>query len=324
MNRKSLDASRFIVALLCVLWADGALAQPAAEPAATTPPPETTPAAKAEPPAKAETPTAEPAAQAEPAKPAEPTAPAAPARTEDDGVGLDLDLAFESAYVFRGLVVFGTDGGPQNAARPFLAPSIAWSLGDTGLSVGYWGAYQIVGEDISDNIDGGLGAETDLYVAFEKDLTDSLSMSALFTAFLYPMADEEAAGETNPTWIEPLLGIAYSSAIDVGLNVSWFASFQEAYESGNYVYVNPTLGKTFELKGTEAELSAGFGYKVFYDDSDIEDNVYDVLLGFGVPLETEGGLRVAPSIKAAWTNLSDREVRDELVVWAGLSIGTSL
>ncbi|HVZ34176.1 MAG TPA: hypothetical protein VG963_17235, partial [Polyangiaceae bacterium] len=66
----------------------------------------------------------------------------------DTGKLLNVDVEAASAYVWRGINMFGTK---QNTQDFSVFPSITASLG--GLSLGYWGAYQLSGDNKSDLVD---------------------------------------------------------------------------------------------------------------------------------------------------------------------------
>ena len=59
---------------------------------------------------------------------------AATEETARESIGLNLDLGFATAYVFRGANVFQEDG--QMNQNMLIAPGITWSIFDTGLSIG--------------------------------------------------------------------------------------------------------------------------------------------------------------------------------------------
>jgi hypothetical protein len=240
----------------------------------------------------------------------------------DEGVGLELELAVSSAYVFRGLNVFQKDGqGDQHA---FVAPSVNWSVGDTGLSIGYWGAYQLTGDNRSENTDAALNTEQDLFATFEIEAADSLTVSPGLIYYFYPFADEDTVGTSMPSVLEPGVAISYASFVDFGLSVSYFYAVQEEIKVLRHLYVNPSIAKELELSGSmKLQLGTGFGYKKF-DDAAVENNTYDVLVGLGLPIDVGGGATVKPNVNAAWTNLQNEEFSGEYVLWGGVALGLGL
>jgi hypothetical protein len=256
--------------------------------------------------------------------------PSPEAETEKS-VAFDVGVGISSAYVWRGYNLFqDTKQMDQNA---MVSPALTLSLPATGLSFGYWGAYQLNGENKSVLVDAGVGAEQDLILGYERALSEQLTLSLGLTYYFYPMADEEIAGTSMPSYIEPAAGITYATFADLGLNLAYFHGLQEEIKGTRHLYISPSLSKSFEIGASAAvEPSLSFGYKIF-NDSEIKDNVYDVLLSVGVPIEA-GSFSVTPSVNAAWTNLSDvpvgngteekRGFGDEYVVWGGLNLDYSV
>jgi hypothetical protein len=107
-------------------------------------------------------------AQEEPSTPAGSEAEGAAAEEESAGYGLNIDVMYSTLYVFRGYNVF--QDSSQMDQHGFLAPSITWSVFDTGLSIGYWGAFQLYGERRRAMIHEAIGAEQDLYLTYDFDL----------------------------------------------------------------------------------------------------------------------------------------------------------
>jgi hypothetical protein len=251
-------------------------------------------------------------------------APVVPeADSEDDAIGLNLDLGFASAYVFRGINVFQKDS--QLDQHMLLAPGVTWAIFDTGLSIGYWGAYQISGGAISDRIDAGLGAEQDAILGYSLGLPHDLALSFGVTGYLYPWADETEAGTECPFYLEPGAGIAWAGPIDLSLKASYMLGLQGEIRDFSYLYVNPRIGKTFAF-GARVKLSVGLGYgfKRWQEGNDGAGNVHDVAVDVALPIDIASGLYVTPSVHAGWTNLVDRELEDELFVYGALNVGVNL
>lgn len=258
---------------------------------------------------------------------AEPVADTEPEKS----VAFDVGVGISSAYVWRGYNIFqDTKPMDQNA---MVSPALTLSL-PIGLSIGYWGAYQLNGENKSALVDAGVGAEQDLILGYERALNEQLMLSVGLTYYFYPLADEEIAGTSLPSYLEPAACITYSTFADLGFNLAYFHGLQEEVKGARHLYISPSVSRSFEIGATVAvEPALSFGYKIF-NDSEIEDNVYDVLLSVGVPIEAMGSFSMTPSVNAAWTNLSDvplgngtvekRGFGDEVVVWGGLNLDYSV
>ena len=240
---------------------------------------------------------------------------------ERDPIGLSLDVGVANAYVWRGLNVFANDGqrDPDNL---LLAPSVAWTPGDSGFAVGYWGAYQLTGPNRAALVDAGLGAEQDLWIGYDRGLTETLSASFLLTGYLYPFADEAAAGVAFPAYLEPGAALAWNGPVTASLGVSYFHCAQSALAGARNVYLHPTLSWGHPL-GDKVGLTvdAGFGYKLF-TQAEVETNTLDWNLAVGLPLAF-GVVHVNPAMNLAWTNLGGA-FADGLVPWGGVNVGADL
>ena len=254
-----------------------------------------------------------------------------PEAEPEKSVALDVGVGISSAYVWRGYNLFqDTKQMDQNA---MVSPSLTVSFPSTGLSIGYWGAYQLNGENKSLLVDAGVGAEQDLILGYELKINEQLTAAFGLTYYFYPMADENVAGTSMPSYIEPAAGVTYSTFADVGLMVAYFHGVQEEIKGTRHIYISPSVAKSFEVGTSVAvEPSLSFGYKIF-NESEIKDNVYDVLLSVGVPITATKAFSVTPSVNAAWTNLTDvqdftsvkkRGFGDEYVVWGGLNLDYSV
>lgn len=254
-----------------------------------------------------------------------------PEAEPEKSVALDVGVGISSAYVWRGYNLFqDTKQMDQNA---MVSPSLTVSFPTTGLSIGYWGAYQLNGENKSLLVDAGVGAEQDLILGYELKINEQLTAAFGLTYYFYPMADENVAGTSMPSYIEPAAGVTYSTFADVGLMVAYFHGVQEEIKGTRHIYISPSVAKSFEVGTSVAvEPSLSFGYKIF-NESEIKDNVYDVLLSVGVPITATKTISVTPSVNAAWTNLTDvqdftsvkkRGFGDEYVVWGGLNLDYSV
>ncbi len=267
-------------------------ATPVVEPEATVVAPEAPPAE----PAPAET-------AAEPA-PAESTPAAVEEEKKSAGVNVDVGLA--TIYNFRGANVFKESKMmDQNA---LFAPSVTWSIFDTGLSLGYWGAFQLSGDNKRFNVDYGLGHEQDLILGYSKGFADDLvSLDLAFTYYFYPFAQEDIAGCANPSIIEPMVGVSIATAVDIGFHVSYFHAIQKEIDLLRHAYFNFSLGKSFTFNDIFGmDLGMGLGIKAWIKNSDGEklpDNRVDLHFDWSVPIHLTEQLYVAPALHFSWTDL---------------------
>lgn len=229
-------------------------------------------------------------------------ADAAPAE-EESSAGVNVDFGIATAYNFRGLNVFA-ENSPQDR-KPAFFPSITKSFGDTGLYLGYWGAFQINGTNRGDVVAGALGHEQDVYVGWDKSFgpSDMLTFSAALTYFFYPFAEDDDV--KLPSYLEPLVGFSVGTFVDLGVTVSYFAGLDDLTKPYSHLYIKPSVGKSFSF-GDKLGLDLGFGagFKVWNDDeTDAGGNTVDLAFDVAVPIAVAGSFYVAPSIQMVWTNL---------------------
>lgn len=267
--------------------------------------------------------------------PAPEPAPTAPARDRGTGDGywdddevpgsmVNVDLEAASAYVWRGINMFGEDQNTQTVA---LLPSITAVFGD--FSVGYWGAYQLSGDNKSANVDGGRGGESDLVFKVSGPLGDNLHASGMLTYRFYPFADADVAGTDTPMYLEPGAGISYLAGADLGLYIGYYRGLQAVTEPASFVYINPSIGKTIPLDdniGLALGLSAG--YKAFTEDPPAEDRQFDLALNASVALPF-GDTYVTPQIHLAYVTrdedvVPDAEFSDSFIAWVGVHVGYNI
>ncbi len=259
----------------------------------------------------------------------------------ETSVGVNVEVGFHSAYVFRGYNVF--QDSRQTDQNMLLAPGFSWTIFGTGLTFGYWSAYQISGNDIGGNVDSGVGAEQDLYLSYEHAFFDRLNLGVSLFYYFYPAADENAAGVANPSYFEPIVSLVFSAGIDVGLDITYFLGIQDAIRDLSYLYVNPHIGKSIAVHEAAAlEFSFGYGFKAWKDDS-LVDNTHDILFTVAVPITFAYGFYIRPSFNVAWTNLETISAQSdahphlpsgnlqdiqqqprESVIWAGVDVGINL
>ena len=259
-------------------------------------------------------------------------------------IGLNIDLGYATAYGYRGLNVFQEKS--QIDQNMLLAPGIKWSVFDTGLEIGYWGAFQISGKNISSNIEEGIGAKQDLFVGYTYRFDTKLAIDADLIYHFYPFAEKDAAEVAFPSYLEPHVGFGYEGGVDLWFDVFYLAALPETLRDQNYFYVNPNIGKTFNLdEFVDLELLFSFGFKIFDDDSPTENNMVDLLFSVGVPIHATDIFYIKPSFNVAWTNMAKSghpstdsgvlpdgrlhedlkgEEPDEAIVWVGLNMGVDL
>lgn len=256
-------------------------------------------------------------------------------------VGVNFDLGFATAYVFRGLNVFMDDD--QRNPNMLIAPGITWSVFDTGLSVGYWGAYQLNGDDVCGHIDRGIGAEQDLFVTYDMELPHDLGLDFWLVYYFFPAADADLAGTTNPSYLEPGARFGIYTVLDLSIGFSYFAGLQEEIRDASYFYINPVLGKSFEFgEVVGLEFSLGYGYKIWKSDN-IVDNTHDITFRTALPISLPNNFYVTPAINVARTNFEVVHASDEsdpnlpqghyadiadqppeTVVWGSVNVGVNL
>jgi hypothetical protein len=269
----------------------------------------------------------EPAAVPEPppAAPASPTDTATeppPAEAAAPSTTINIDIETASAYIWRGLNLFGKTYTTQTMA---LFPSVTAMLGP--VTVGYWGAYQLTGDNKTAVVDGGVGAEQDFVVAYNGSAAESLAYSARLTYYVYPFADEEVAGVSTPMYLEPGVSLTYSTVADLGLFVCYYAGLQDATKDYSFVYFNPTVGKTLPIAGdTTLALSLGAGYKIHtgdYPPLGEENDQFDLAahVGATIPLSD---VYITPQVHAAYLTKKDTDFGDEFIAWAGVHLGYNI
>jgi hypothetical protein len=295
---------------------------PAPEPEAA-PPPEPSPAPAPEP-------VAEPGPSPEPEAEEEAKEP----------VGVTVDVGIATIYNFRGLNSFQESS--QMDQNALFAPSLEWSIFDSGVTLGYWGAYQLTGNNKTEMVDGALGHEQDLYIGYALGLADDLlELSFAFTYFFYPFADEDVAGTGNPSIIEPLVGFSIATVIDIGFSISYFHGIQEEIETLRHAYFTVSVGKEFAFNERWGmNLGMGFGAKAWIED--VDSNRFDLLFDWSIPINLTDQLYIEPGIHLAWTDLEevasgmdddpatgdDESVReahagDEYMVYGSVNIGAN-
>jgi hypothetical protein len=229
-----------------------------------------------------------------------------------------------SAYVWRGINMFGVD---QNTQTFSVFPSITATSG--ALSLGYWGAFQLSGDNKSALVDSGVGGQNNFILKYSGWLDDHLAYSAMLTYWLYPFADEEVAGVATPMYLEPGVGISYLAGADLGLYVGYYRGLQTVTEPASFLYINPSIGKTVPLSedlGVALGLSAG--YKVFTNDPETEDRAFDLALNVSMAIPFDDTY-ITPQLHAAYVTrdddaVPDAEFSDSFIAWAGVHVGYNI
>lgn len=232
-------------------------------------------------------------------------------------LGITLGVGIESAYYFRGLNVFRRES--QRDQNFLFEPSLTYDILHSGLTIGYWGGYQVNGDNAEDLIAAGVGHEQDVILRYAGEVAEGLTLAGSATAYFYPFADADAAGCDVPLYLEPGVSLAYAGPLDLAFAVSHMVGVQEALEGYRYAYFNPSVGKTFDL-GSVVDLAfaLGFGFKAYNTPSTMPDNRFDVRFDWGAPLDLGGGLTVTPAVHMGWTDFDAGRVGDGYFVWGSL------
>jgi len=284
------------------------------------------------------------AADGDAAKPTDPSAPtpapadtgAAEAVTKPEAAPsnlINIDVEAASAYVWRGINLYGEDQNTQNFS---VFPSLTATFG--GFSIGYFGGFQLTGDNKSAKVDGGTGAEQDLILKYSGSLADQLTYSAGLVYWLYPFADPDVANTDLPMYIEPGVGATYTTApVDLGLYVGYYRALQDVNEAGSFVYLSPSLAKNVPLTA-DISLALGLvaGLKAYTNlPSGVDgDRVFDLTLNVGATLPF-ADMYVTPQLHAAFaTRVADLdpiapgdqepEFSDQFVAWAGVHVGYNI
>jgi hypothetical protein len=234
---------------------------------------------------------------------------------------LNIDVEAASAYVWRGINVFGTD---QNTQVFSVLPSLSATFG--AVTLGYWGAFQLSGDNKSFLVDAGVGAQNNLVLKYSGSLDNGLGYSAMLTYWIYPFADEDVAGTSTPMYIEPGAGISYLAGADLGLYVGYYRGLQTVNEPASFLYINPSIGKTFPL-GDDLGLALGLsaGYKIFTNDPPNKDRAFDLALNISLAVPF-GDTYITPQLHAAYVTrddaaVPDAEFSDSFIAWVGVHVG---
>jgi hypothetical protein len=240
---------------------------------------------------------------------------------------VNADVEAASAYLWRGINLFGEN---QNTQAFSVFPSLTATFG--GLSLGYWGAFQLSGDNKSALVDSGVGAETDLIAKYSATIAENLTAYGMLTYWIYLGADKDAAGGVStPMYLEPGAGLAYSTAADLGLYVGYYRGLQEQVQPASFVYINPSVGKTLPISG-DISLALGLsaGYKLYTNvpDGGAKDRPFDLTANIGATFPFSD-MYITPGVHAAFVTRDDKAVADagfsdEFIAWAGVHVGYNL
>lgn len=261
------------------------------------------------------------AAEESDATPAPAAAPtAAPTAEAPKPVGLTIDAGIASIYNFRGANVFGNSQHDQHFA---FSPSLSYAILDSGLSIGYWGAYQINGGNQAAKVRGGYGHEQDVLLGYAKDWLDkTLLLNAGLTAYLYPFATKKDALVKCPAYLEPSLKLTYSTVLDLSLQVAYFAALQDKIKDWRYLYVRPYVSKTVKLTKSVSQLvGVGYGVKIFTDMDKMKNNVHDIAFDFETTVAVTDAFYFKPALRGGWSNFKKTAIGDEFLVYGSFNLG---
>jgi hypothetical protein len=265
------------------------------------------------------------------ADPADPTpapadtgaAEATPASSAAPSQLINVDVETASAYVWRGLNMFGENQNTQNFS---VFPSLTAIFG--GFSIGYFGAFQLSGDNKVENVDRGVGAQQTLIMKYSGSVADNLSYTAGLIYWIYPFANE-AANTDLPMAAEPGAGLTYTTAVDVGLYVGYYRPLQDVNRAASFVYISPSVSKTLPITA-DIDLALGLsaGYKAYTNlpSGQDPDKAFDLTLNAGATMPYSD-MYVTPQVHAAFvTRRSDvnADFGDEFIAWAGVHVGYNI
>jgi hypothetical protein len=246
---------------------------------------------------------------------------------------LEVSLEVASAYVFRGYNVFQADR--QGEQKWVQRPQIAWSAPGTGFSIGYAAANQLTGDNLVGNVAAGLGAEHDLFSAYEFGRRQQLGLTAEIAAVAYPAADRKIVGTSAPVFVSLSAEPRYRH--NLYLYVGYLRGFRHGPFEGDQAYVSPRVEKRFALGdrfGLELQLGAGMKIQQL-DLGGVRDNMFDVLATTTLYFALNEVIYVGAKVGWAWTNFTSHRdpdtgqalsprFADQYVPFWSLSVGAEL
>ncbi len=216
---------------------------------------------------------------------------ASPAQAKIE-VSADLEVAFNSKYVWRGIVVVD-DWVAQ--------PSVTVGVGDFSFNV--WGDYMLTDENNRKN-------EFD-----EIDLTADYTFSLGKFSIPVGIIHYTFPGSTAPATTELFAGVSYDWVITPSLTI--YYDVDEAHGA----YVLGSLGYSLELPSSSKTVSwsLDLGASIAYGSSDYNDFYYnntdkggftDYVLSLAVPIGIGQYLTITPQV--LWTGLVDSDIKDNM------------
>jgi hypothetical protein len=187
----------------------------------------------------------------------------------------------------------------QNLA---LSGQVSWTIPRTDLSIGYSSVYQLTGDNVSHNIEVGLGAEQVVFADYDAQPAPRLAVTSEIATVVYPAAHDV------PLFVEASVEARYTA----WLELSTYAGIFEAVRSGplgeNHFYVKPAVDKTFDLtQKLDLSAEASAGIKIFQAPGSIPDNMFDLLASVGLDYALTSSVSVGAKFALAWTNLERGE-----------------
>lgn len=234
------------------------------------------------------------------------------------GMGLAIDVSFASMYYFRGMNVFSEDeASDQNG---FVGTTVTLDLSDTGLSISYWSAIQLIGDNRKNLIDDGAGAEQGVSLNLERDLAEGLTLSSYAFVYFYPLAEQQSG-----PFLDFSITLSQESLLTVSVQTAVFTTLSKYDQDQKYLYAAVALEKSAELaEGLEAGFSAALGYKIYMGLDSTTDNVHDVRVALTAGYEVSSFFSVGVSLNWAWSDLEERGIEDEQMFWAEVTLSLSL
>jgi len=227
---------------------------------------------------------------------------------------LSAGIGINSHYAWRGLNYLQATS--QKDQHAYVSPWLSWAVGDSGWSVGYWGAYQATGDNITDMTAGASSHENDLWVDWSTDLADGAFTTNIYgLAYLYPFADRDVAGADVPVWVEPGAGLSWNGPVSLSAGAAWYQAVQEPLQGGEYLYLSSSVsGERSVHEVISVGMGASAGYKA---GQETIDNTLDLQLDWTMSVALDQ-LTVAPGTHVTWTNLEDASPGEAYFVWWGV------
>lgn len=242
-------------------------------------------------------------------------------QTAADSNSISLSLLVSSVYNFRGLNVFKeTSQGDQNS---LFSPSVTAPIFHPSLWLSYAGFFQIDGDNRGYLVDSGVGAEQDVAVGFDYDISNKWVLSTSLVYYFYPFSISHITGIKWPSYLEPTVGFNYTfdKSFKVGLQLSYFTPIQKRLRDQRYMYTRLIAVKEIPF---HSKLSLDFnlsaGYKLFADPSILQDTIFDVEFCASLPYTIANNLKLVPTTHAAWAYLVGTNFGEQYMIYFSLSL----